>query len=85
MQTRDALIAHLKQHGIQAVFHYIPLHSSPMGRKFGYQEGYLPITEQVSGCLLRLPFYCGITEAEQARVTHQITRFFNSYSPPAYP
>jgi dTDP-4-amino-4,6-dideoxygalactose transaminase len=83
LETRDALMAHLKQNGIQAVFHYIPLHSSPMGRQFGYQEGDLPITEKLSGCLLRLPFYCSLTEEEQVRVTNQITTFMKSRPPVA--
>jgi dTDP-4-amino-4,6-dideoxygalactose transaminase len=75
MQIRDALLAHLKQNGILAVFHYIPLHTSPVGRSFGYQEGDLPVTEDVSGRLLRLPFYYEITEAEQDRVVQQVTTF----------
>jgi len=73
METRDALMAYLKQHDILAVFHYIPLHSSPMGKKFGYAEGDLPITEQLSGQLLRLPFYYEMTEEEQVFVVKQIT------------
>ena len=75
MATRDALIAYLKQHNIQAVFHYIPLHSSPMGKKFGYTADDLPITEELSGCLLRLPFYYDLTEEEQLRVVQYVTAF----------
>jgi dTDP-4-amino-4,6-dideoxygalactose transaminase len=75
METRDALMAHLKQNGIQAVFHYIPLHSSPMGQKFGYHANDLPITEELSGRLLRLPFYCDMTEEEQVRVVQHIANF----------
>ena len=58
-------MAHLKQQGIHAVFHYVPLHTSPMGRTFGYREGDLPVTEDLSGRLLRLPLYYDITEEEQ--------------------
>jgi dTDP-4-amino-4,6-dideoxygalactose transaminase len=76
METRDALMRHLKQQGILAVFHYVPLHSSPMGRKFGYREEDLPITEALSGCLLRLPFYYEITEGEQECVVAAIKAFF---------
>ena len=65
LETRDALMAYLKQQNILAVFHFVPLHSSPMGKKFGYAEGDLPITEQMSGRLLRLPFYYEMTEEEQ--------------------
>jgi dTDP-4-amino-4,6-dideoxygalactose transaminase len=75
METRDALMAHLKQNGIHAVFHYIPLHSSPMGKKFGYCANDLPITEELSGRLLRLPFYCDLTEEEQLRVVRHLTEF----------
>ena len=75
METRDALMAHLKQNGIQAVFHYIPLHSSPMGKKFGYCASDLPITEELSGRLLRLPFYCDLAEEEQLRVVRHVTEF----------
>lgn len=75
MGTRDALMAHLKEAGIFAVFHYVPLHSSPMGKTFGYNESDLPITEAVSACLLRLPLYYEITEEEQLRVVRQIRTF----------
>jgi dTDP-4-amino-4,6-dideoxygalactose transaminase len=75
INTRNALMTHLKQHNIHAVFHYIPLHSSPMGRKLGYQASDLPITEELSGCLLRLPFYYDLTEEEQLRVVKYVTEF----------
>ena len=78
MQARDALMTHLKQSDIHAVFHYVPLHSSPMGKKFGYQENDLPITEELSGRLLRLPFYYDITEEEQLRVVRHLTEFMES-------
>ena len=74
-ETRDALMAYLKENGIMAVFHYVPLHSSPMGKKFGYKDGNLPITEQLSGRLLRLPLYYDLTEKEQVRVVHCINEF----------
>lgn len=74
-QTRDGLMAHLKEKGILAVFHYIPLHTAPMGRKFGYAEGDLPVTEELSGRLLRLPLYYEITEQEQARVVSEVVAF----------
>lgn len=77
-ETRDALMAHLKQNGIMAVFHYIPLHSSPMGKKFGYKEGDLPITEQLSGQLLRLPLYYEMTEEESQKVANKMKDFLES-------
>jgi dTDP-4-amino-4,6-dideoxygalactose transaminase len=73
--TRDELMAQLAQNGIQAVFHYVPLHTSPKGRTFGYKEGDLPVTEDLSGRLLRLPAYYEITEGEQQRVASVIEQF----------
>ena len=73
--TRDGLMAYLKENGIQAVFHYVPLHTSPMGKSFGYKEGDLPLTEDLSARLLRLPFYYDITEEEQMRVVGRVSEF----------
>jgi dTDP-4-amino-4,6-dideoxygalactose transaminase len=73
--TRDGMMAQLQQQGIQAVFHYVPLHCSPMGQTLGYREGDLPVTEELSGRLLRLPMYHEITEQEQLRVINQVRRF----------
>lgn len=69
---RDALIARLKAKGILAVFHYLPLHLSAMGRRFGGFPGQCPVTESVAPRLVRLPFYNGLTEAEQARVVEAV-------------
>lgn len=54
---RSALIKHLKERGIMATFHFIPLHLSDMGKKYGGKEGDCPVTEDVSDRLVRLPFY----------------------------
>lgn len=75
MERRNGLMAYLKQHNIQAVFHYIPLHSSPMGQRFGYHASDLPVTETLSGCLLRLPLYSDLLEEEQFRVVQHVTEF----------
>ena len=79
--TRDGLIAHLGQNGIQAVFHYIPLHASPMGRRLGYHEGDLPATEELSGRLLRLPLFYDITEQDQVRVVDQVCEYLRVIAP----
>jgi dTDP-4-amino-4,6-dideoxygalactose transaminase len=71
-ERRRDLIAHLKARGILSVFHYLPLHLSEMGRRFGGAKGNCPVTEDVSERLVRLPFYNGLTEAEQARVVAAI-------------
>lgn len=68
LDQRQAFIEHMKTRGISAVFHYLPLHLSVMGRQFGGQAGDCPVTEDVSDRLVRLPFYNDMTEAELARV-----------------
>jgi TDP-4-keto-6-deoxy-D-glucose transaminase len=73
--SRQALISHLSQREIFAVFHYLPLHLSPMGRTFGGREGDCPATEKISQCLLRLPFYTGMTTTEQAQVIEAVSEF----------
>jgi dTDP-4-amino-4,6-dideoxygalactose transaminase len=65
---RQILIDHLKKHGILSVFHYLPLHLSDMGRRFGGKEGDCPVTEDVSDRLLRLPFFNSMTDDEQTLV-----------------
>lgn len=75
LETRTRLIEHLKASGILAVFHYLPLHLSAMGRQFGGQTGDCPVTEDVSDRLLRLPFFYDLTEAEQARVIAALHAF----------
>jgi len=76
-ETRSALIAHLKSKGILAVFHYVPLHSSPMGQRIGYRDGMLPVTEDLSKRLLRLPLYYDLTPEAIARVVSEIAGFFS--------
>jgi dTDP-4-amino-4,6-dideoxygalactose transaminase len=75
-ETRDELLTHLNSRGIGAVFHYVPLHSSPMGRKLGCAERQLPVTDLASACLVRLPFYYAITPDEQAEVVRKIAAYF---------
>jgi dTDP-4-amino-4,6-dideoxygalactose transaminase len=71
-ESRQGLIAHLKERGILAVFHYLPLHLSAMGRSFGGVPGGCPVTEDVSDRLVRLPFFNDLTEEEQTRVVDAI-------------
>jgi dTDP-4-amino-4,6-dideoxygalactose transaminase len=79
-ETRDRLIVYLKEKGIRALFHYVPLHCSPMGRRLGYRDGDFPVTEQSSGRLLRLPFYPDLKEEEQETVVDCLESFFNGAS-----
>ncbi len=75
LASRQRLIAHLRGQGILSVFHYLPLHLSDMGRKYGGQAGDCPVTERVSDCLLRLPLYNDLTEADQGRVIAALCAF----------
>ncbi len=72
-QTR--LTAHLLERNVSATFHYQPLHDSVMGRRYGYQRGDLPVTEMASECLLRIPFYTGLSLEDAARVVAAIKGF----------
>lgn len=74
--TRDALIEHLGHRGIKAAFHYVPLHSSPVGKRYGYGEGDLPNTEDLAGRLIRLPMHASLTEAEIHCVIEEISAFY---------
>lgn len=74
-EVRDALIANLKEHGIAAPFHYVPLHTAPVGMAYGYRAGDLPVTEELSSRLMRLPFYCDISQIEQMEVVSRIQAF----------
>jgi len=75
LEKRTAAIAHLKERGIHAVFHYLPLHLSPMGEKYGGKAGDCPVTERISDQLLRLPFYTNMTEDEQRTVINVLKEF----------
>jgi dTDP-4-amino-4,6-dideoxygalactose transaminase len=74
-QDRQALISHLRSYDILAVFHYLPLHLSEYGRRFGGKPGDCPVTEDVSDRLLRLPFFFSLSDAQQARVINSICKF----------
>ncbi len=75
LAARQALIQHLKGRGIMSVFHYVPLHLSPMGLAGGGKPGDCPVTERISDCLVRLPFFNSLSEAEQARVVGAVKDF----------
>ncbi|MBP7828570.1 MAG: dTDP-4-amino-4,6-dideoxygalactose transaminase [Kiritimatiellae bacterium] len=75
LAARQRLIAHLKQRGIMSVFHYLPLHLSPMGRRFGGRPGACPVTEDISDRLLRLPFYNSLAASDQDQVIEAVRSF----------
>ena len=74
-ESRQRLISHLAALGILAVFHYLPLHLSPMGLRFGGCEGDCPVTEDLADRLLRLPFFTGMSSSEQAQVIDALRAF----------
>lgn len=78
INERDKLIFFLKKQGIYAVFHYIPLHSSPAGKQFGRFCGEDRFTTKESERLLRLPLFFGITEEQVESVIDALTIFFKN-------
>ncbi len=77
LKTRSKLLAYLKSKNIGAVFHYVPLHSSLAGKKFGRLHGEDIYTTKESERLIRLPLYYGLTENEQEIVIQEVGRFFD--------
>ena len=65
---RQKIIEKLKRNDIWAVFHYVPLHSSPAGQRYGRAHGDLAVTNEVSERLIRLPLWVGLTENQQDKV-----------------
>lgn len=79
INVRSDLISHLKNSGIQATFHYIPLHSSPAGRKFGRFHGEDKYTTAESERLLRLPMYYGLEDGDIEYIVSEIFRFYGEH------
>ncbi len=75
---RDRVKENLSSYGIQTAFHYVPLHSSPMGRRLGYAPDDLPLTEEYSRRLLRLPMFTGMTAAEVEYVMEKLVTILES-------
>lgn len=80
LEERSRLIQHLKENDINAVFHYVPLHSSPAGRKFGRFSGEDKFTTRESERLLRLPMYYGLKNEDIEKVTSSIYSFYEEAS-----
>lgn len=76
LEERTAMIDFLKKHGIVSVFHYIPLHGSPAGQRYGRVYGSMEVTERVSDCLLRLPLYYEMTTEDVQYVIAKISQFY---------
>lgn len=76
LEERTTFISYLKENGVQAVFHYVPLHSAPAGLKFGRFDGEDVSTTAESDRLVRLPMYYGITEADRHKVILAVCDYY---------
>jgi dTDP-4-amino-4,6-dideoxygalactose transaminase len=73
--AQSALIGHLRKLGIHAVFHYQPLHLTPMGLRFGGKSGQCPVAESIAGRIVRLPFFFDLSPRDQDRVIDAVRAF----------
>jgi dTDP-4-amino-4,6-dideoxygalactose transaminase len=79
--TRNQVLASMVAQRIHATFHYVPLHSSPAGRRFAARPSECPVTDDISARLLRLPFYTDLTEADAERVLRSFVAAVGSATP----
>jgi len=70
---RRAVLEEFKRSGIWAVFHYVPLHSSPAGKRFGRVHRELPVTETMAERLIRLPLWVGLSDEQQRKVVQVLS------------
>ncbi len=75
-QLREEFLEEMKKNEIGAVFHYVPLHLSPVGERLGGKKGDLPVTESYSARLVRLPLYYSLAREQQEFIVKTICRFF---------
>jgi dTDP-4-amino-4,6-dideoxygalactose transaminase len=80
-ETRNHVLATMVAQRIHATFHYVPLHSSPAGRRFAARTTECPVTDDISARLLRLPFYTDLTEADADRVLRSFVAAVGSAKP----
>lgn len=78
LAARTQAIAQLKQFGIQATFHYVPLHSSPAGQQFGRVSGRLEVTNAISDRIVRLPLSASLTPAEVDTIIATVLKIFDA-------
>lgn len=76
LEQRSRFISYLKEHGIMSVFHYIPLHSAPAGKKYGRFHGEDRCTTRESERLVRLPMYYGLTQTDKDYIVEIIHQYF---------
>jgi len=71
--SRPSILEDLNRRGVNAIFHYVPLHDSPAGRRYGRVAGTMAVTEDCSGRLIRLPLWVGLQDADVAQVLAVVT------------
>ena len=74
-ESRNRFIAHMKNHTVTAPSHYVPLHDSPMGQRFGGRRGQCPVSEEYAARLVRLPLFFSLTDAQQDAVVDAVVSF----------
>jgi len=79
-KQRDCLLTHLNQRGIQGLFHYVPLHTAPAGKRYGRCHSTLPVTESVAQTLIRLPLWIGLSDTQIRTVVAAVSQFFQRRS-----
>jgi dTDP-4-amino-4,6-dideoxygalactose transaminase len=75
-KIRDFILKKLRKRGIEASFHFQPLHASPMGKRLGYQKGDLSLTNQIAYSMLRLPIYPGLSGADLNYIINELKNIF---------
>jgi dTDP-4-amino-4,6-dideoxygalactose transaminase len=77
-EQRSSLMSYLKENGIQSTFHYIPLHSSSAGEKFGRVYNKFALTDSIAERLVRLPIYNLLDNSDVDHVVRQINKYFKN-------
>ena len=79
--VRDAVMESMREAGVHPTFHYVPLHSSDAGRRFAARPTDCPVSEDISGRLMRLPFYNNLSSADIDRVVETFLHALSSPTP----
>ena len=74
-EQRTRFIDHMKSQSIMCVFHYQPLNVSPVGQRFGGYPGQCPVSEHAGDCIVRLPLYNTLSDADHERVITAVQQF----------
>jgi dTDP-4-amino-4,6-dideoxygalactose transaminase len=78
---RDDFISDMKSEGIHCTFHYVPLHSSPAGLKYGRIDNDLNVTNKISDQIVRLPIYLDLSEKDQSKIINSTIKILSKKQP----